>query len=282
MTIHENWVFFAADTLDAMPARVPGTVHTDLMDNGIIGDPYYRTNEKNQQWIDKKDWTYETYFDVPQNILDNNQIELTFHGLDTYAEVFLNGERLLVADNFFRTWKAPVKNLLKSEENHLKIEFTSPVKKGLSLLEEWGYPLPAINDQSENGELGDKKVSVFTRKPGYHYGWDWGPRLVTTGIWQDITLTGWNDLKIGDVHYQQTSVTNDQAQLTVKVSVISENDTEAEVRVNMDEHTGAVNAQLKKGINTISVPITIDSPKLWWTFELGEPYLYQANVSIQQ
>ena len=69
-------------------------------------------------------------------------------------------------------------------------------EKGLELLEASPYTYPAVNDQSENGGIGDKKVSVFTRKAGYHYGWDWGPRFVTSGIFRPVVLKAWNQARI--------------------------------------------------------------------------------------
>ncbi len=179
IALDAEWQFKQTDDTNWMPAIVPGTVHTDLLDNDIIEDPYYRTNEKDLQWIDKTDWEYSCVFEVDKDFLNKEEIELTFKGLDTYAEVYLNDQLVLEADNMFREWKVPCKALLKRGQNTLSVVLKSPTNIGLEKLEDNGYALPASNDQSENGEMGDNKVSIFTRKAGYHYGWDWGPRLVT-------------------------------------------------------------------------------------------------------
>ncbi len=126
------------------------------------------------QWIDKEDWIYETNFDVSSEIFEKNNISIFFKGLDTYADVYLNEEKILAADNMFREWKVDVKKLLKQKDNKLRIYFYSPIKKALP---EWqASPITyfASNDQSQNGGMFDAKVSVYTRKAGYHYGWDWG------------------------------------------------------------------------------------------------------------
>jgi len=283
LLINTGWEFTSSDTLDWMPARVPGTVHTDLLANGVIGDPYYRTNEKEQQWIDKLDWEYKTTFGVPGELLSRSEVELQFEGLDTYAEVYLNGTLILEADNFFRQWEVPVKTLLQEGENELYILFKSPTRIGLQELEAWGYGLPAANDQSENGGMGDKKVSVFTRKPGYHYGWDWGPRLVTSGIWRPVRLVGWDALKVRDVYYQQKKLDPSQAELNVQVQVESKVQGEAEFQLLLNGRLAqAKQVTLEKGINQIDIPLTIDDPKWWWTFDLGEPYLYAAELRIFQ
>ncbi|MCB0686333.1 MAG: hypothetical protein KDC53_07405, partial [Saprospiraceae bacterium] len=169
--ISDPWKFRRADTEEWLPATVPGTVHTDLLALDSIDDPYYRLNEKKQQWIDKQDWEYQCEFSITDELLDKREIFLKFYGLDTYAQVKLNGQDILSADNMFRTWVIPVKSHLRPGVNILNIRFASPTRVGLEALAKHGYGLPASNDQSENGELGDQKVSVFTRKAGYHYGW---------------------------------------------------------------------------------------------------------------
>src|SRR5690606_11838639 len=102
--ILNQWQFKAVDEDKWLPAHVPGCVHTDLLKNSAIEDPFYGTNERKLQWIDKKDWEYVTEFDAPQSLLNETRIVLAFDGLDTYADVTLNGEHILSADNMFRSW----------------------------------------------------------------------------------------------------------------------------------------------------------------------------------
>jgi beta-mannosidase len=283
LELNKNWTFSSPDTLDWMPAEVPGTVHTDLMANNIIEDPFYRTNERNQQWIDKKDWIYKTSFEMSPSQLNYQQLELVFEGLDTYAEVYLNETLILEADNFFRSWRVPVSSILQKGSNELRIEFKSPTMTGLLGLEDWSYPLPASNDQSENGEMGDKKVSIFTRKPGYHYGWDWGPRLVTSGIWAPIRLAAWNDQVIRDVYYQQQNITSEKAELEVQVTIESHTAGSVDLALNFGTEIALrQKAELSEGLTTINIPVVIENPQLWWTHDLGEPYLYQSAIQIIQ
>ena len=169
--ILKGWQFKQARGVNWLPATVPGTVHTDLMANGIIEDPFLGLNERGVQWVDKEDWVYQTSFSVGDSILNRNNIQIEFEGLDTYADVYLNDTLIIKADNMFRRWNADVRSLLRSENNQLSIYFHSPVKVDMPKWESLPYHYEATNDQSENGGLMDKKISIFARKAGYHYGW---------------------------------------------------------------------------------------------------------------
>jgi beta-mannosidase len=119
-----NWQFRQVGTQTWYPATVPGTVHTDLLANGLIDDPFKDNNEKKLQWIEKVNWEYRTTFDVDKNQLGYTHQELFFEGLDTYAEVFLNGKQILDANNMFRSWRVDVAGKLKKKGNELRIVFT--------------------------------------------------------------------------------------------------------------------------------------------------------------
>lgn len=172
---NEDWKFKQETKENWLPAKIPGTVHTDLLANKVIEDPFFGTNEKQLQWIENENWNYKTSFIVSKSELKFKNISLEFKGLDTYAKVFLNGKPILEANNMFRTWKISVKNNLIQGENSIEIKFKSAVLAGKSAAQKLSYTLP-----------GDEKV--FTRKAQYQYGWDWGPRLVTAGIWKDVNL----------------------------------------------------------------------------------------------
>ena len=109
-------------------------MHTDLLANKLIEDPFYRDNEKKQQWIGKTDWEYRTTFNVLPSTLEWQNVELVFQGLDTYAQVFLNEQVLLNADNMFRTWRVNAKPMLKPGANTLRIVFRSPINEILPVM----------------------------------------------------------------------------------------------------------------------------------------------------
>ena len=282
--LHGNWEFKQVTDSVWMPATVPGTIHTDLMNNNIIEDPYYRLNEHDVQWIDKEKWEYKTSFEVDDKYLENETIKLHLDGLDTWATVYLNGKIILNADNMFYQWKVDVKDYLRPGKNKLRIIFHSPINKGLKLREELGYYLPgAENDQSQLGGTGDIKTVVFSRKAQYHFGWDWGPRLVTGGIWQPVYLTAHNNARIEKVHFQTLEIANEEANIQVDTYIESFDDDDVTVAIFMGDAIVAEKTfMVKSGKNTLSLPVIIKNPELWWTNGLGEQHLYNFKVTLNK
>lgn len=280
--IHENWMFKQARLNNWYKANVPGVVHTDLMANGIIENPFYRLNERAVQWIDKEDWIYETEFTGHDKIVTRENQQIVFKGLDTYADVYLNDSLILKANNMFLEWKTNVKGILKAGKNKLKVYFHSPVKIDMPKWEALPYQLKADNDQSENGGLLNRKIGIFARKAGYHYGWDWGPRLVTSGIWRPVYLEAWDNIKIENVHIIQKEVSSERANLTSAVEIISSrNIKNAIITIKADERLIATKcADLKKGLNEFRLDYTIKEPQLWWSNGLGNPYLYKFTTAV--
>ena len=179
IALTKGWQFSKAGAGTWHTAQVPGTIHTDLLLNKLIPDPYYRDNEKRLQWIDKENWDYKKSFVVSPSMLAKKNIELVFDGLDTYADVYLNGEKILAADNMFRQWRVPVKGVLKTN-NQLLIRFYSAKNKVDSIAKS-NLPL-VVPDNAR----------VYARKAQYHFGWDWGPVFITCGIWKNATLEAYD------------------------------------------------------------------------------------------
>ena len=280
--INQGWSFKQVRGNNWYPATVPGVVQTDLMDNQIIEDPFFRLNERAIQWVDKEDWEYKTTLKVDDELYNKDNIELDFKGLDTYADVYLNDSCILKANNMFREWKVDVKGLLKKEENELRVYLHSPIKVDLPKYKDIPYPIEAGNDQSENGGIFDNKLSVLVRKAGYHYGWDWGPRIVTSGIWKPVYLVGWNDAKIDNIHYIQSNVSAKKADIKARATVIVDKEGDVTLTITAEgiKNTWHKTMPVKKGINVIETDLTIRQPKLWWSNGLGEPHLYPFTASI--
>lgn len=270
----QGWQFRQFNEGDWLKATVPGTVHTDLRTHGKIDDPFYGTNERDLQWIDKKDWEYQTTITVDQKLLEQDRIELIFHGLDTYSDVYLNDQKILTTDNMFRTYRKEIKNHLTEGNHKLRIHFKSPIDTDLPKLEALGYGLPATNDDSEMGELGDQKISVFARKAPYHYGWDWGPRFVTSGIWKDVELVAWSDIQIEDFYLNQESISQEKAELVAELEVDSVASWSGELTISTGDITWQKAVELVPGKNKLELDIIIDQPKLWWSRGLGDPNQY--------
>lgn len=275
-----DWQFKACDEAEWLPARVPGTVHTDLRLNGLIPDPFYGTNEHELQWIDKKDWEYQTSFELHEGWAKLPRIEIVFEGLDTYADVSVNGRHVLSADNMFRSWRADIKALLREGTNTVTVRFRSPIAEDLPKLERLGYDLPASNDQAELGGLGDRRVSVFARKAPYHYGWDWGPRLVTCGIWREARIEAWGGPVLRDVFIRQDRVAPEAAELAAVVEVEAAAAWEGRLRVSAGEAVWERQVALKPGLQEVELPLNLAQPKLWWCRGLGEPAMYTFKAEL--
>ena len=280
--IRDGWRFRQGRSEIWYPATVPGTVHTDLIANEIIEDPFFRLNERAVQWVDKEDWMYETTFTPDSAEIAATNQELVFHGLDTYADVYLNGKALLNANNMHRTWRVDVKGLLQPGENRLEVYFHSPIKIDLPKCDQYDYGFNTGPDQSQNGGIFDKLVSIFARKAGYHYGWDWGPRLVTSGIWRPIVLETWNDARIDDIQIVQDKVTEKRADITVNAEISADYDTpDALLTFTADgKAIASRKVALKKGDNKVDFKVVMKNPRLWWPNGLGEPNLYDFKTVL--
>jgi beta-mannosidase len=261
----ENWTFNKQNETQKNKAKVPGTIHTDLFENQLIPNPFFGTNEKQLQWIENENWEYETKFNLTKSELKNQNIDIIFEGLDTYATIYLNGILLLETDNMFRTWNKSVKDKLQIGENHIKINFKSATNFGKEEAKKLPYTLP-----------GDEKV--FTRKAQYHFGWDWGPRFVTCGIYKPIKLHFWNAAKMENVKYSQIELNDSKAilEFTTEVNV-------SEVQsIALQINEKAKTFHLKKGKNKIKMQYEIAKPKLWWCNGLGEANLYPFQINISK
>ena len=283
LELDSKWEFQSEKGEPFMPASVPGTVHLDLLENGKIDDPFFRLNEHKLQWIDKLDWNYRTTFNINDSQFNYDNIELDFLGLDTYADIFLNDHLIYSSDNMFVGKKIEVKQKIIRGENNLLIKFKSPIDVGIEKYDNLGYELPDnANDLSEIGEvIGNKKVGVFSRKAPYSFGWDWGPRLVTSGIWRSINVNFWSNFKINDLYFKQ-NIVGDKAFVEANVEVLSliENkNVVAEISVD-DKKIFKDFVYLEKGTNKFTIPFTVEDIERWWPNGMGNQKLYDIRIKI--
>lgn len=271
-----NWQFRERGTHRYYPAQVPGTIHTDLLKQGLIPDPFYATNEAGAQWIEHKSWEYFLEFDAGKNILLHKHVELTFEGLDTYASVFLNDSLVLLADNMFRSWTLEVRNFLKPGKNRLRVVFAPAADTGKALATKLPYTLP-----------GDEKV--FTRKAQYQYGWDWGPRLVTCGMYKPVYFTCWDDFRLKSLNHFIRELHDSIA----VVGIIAETeglpvkDLQLDLQIRLADAPASKPLSVsyplkaKKGTHIDTLYCTIHNPKLWYINGLGKPNLYVVGASLK-
>ena len=274
IVLNQGWEFQQSTNLEGiahsqwLPAKVPGEVPLDLLRNKLIADPHYRDNETKLQWIEDADWEYRTTISANAELLNRRNIELVFEGLDTCAQVYLNGNLLLTSDNMFRTFRVNAKPYLKLGNNQLLVVLASPVT---------GAAKNAAKDKwwSEINVPAKQYIRKFAIE------WD------TTGIWQPVRLEAWDDARIANLNIRQLDVTAESAHILAEVEVTATVDTPATVKVNYEidgkKATATQDTELHSGINSVDLPITIKNPKLWYPAGYGgQPlYSFHADVAIR-
>jgi beta-mannosidase len=291
-TLDSGWQFRAVGDVDQPgvkdwhAAQVPGVVHTDLLRNNLIPEPFDRDNEFRLQWIGLTDWEYQTSFPVDSSMLAHGHVDLVFGGLDTFADVYLNGQAILRANNMFRRWRVSAKPLLVSGSNTLRIIFHSPVTYMLPYAKSLPYLLPSISTHNFGNEE-NIATAPYTRKAPYQYGWDWGPRFLTEGIWQPVLLETWDSLRIDNFHIHQRKVTSEAASLTAELAIEASQATTAVISYAHNELSGrqtsdgAQTVQLDPGSNHVSFAFRIVSPKRWYPVGYGPQDRYRFSTSIR-
>jgi beta-mannosidase len=253
-----------------IPAHVPGDVYADLIRAKQMPDPFYRHNELDLQWIGETDWSYSRTFTITRSLLDQTHIRLRCDGLDTFATIILNGRKVAQADNMFRIWEWDIKEYLKPGTNSIQIDFKSV--------------LPFIRKQSKAypSWKGADYLAAYpgwVRKEQCNFGWDWGIRAVTCGIWRSISIVAFSQGRLTDVgvtqHHTKKRVTlhidttteGRGKGLKVKVSVLDKNRVVAESTASIVKH---------KGKRSFS----LENPKLWWPNNMGDQHLYSVMIDL--
>jgi beta-mannosidase len=247
---------------ESIPASVPGCIHTDLMAAKKIPDPFYRDNEKRLQWISECNWIYQRTFEVSPDVLGKSHVFLRCEGLDTLAAIKVNGR----TDNMFRTYEFDIKKLLKPGVNTIEIRFDSvlPVMKAKEAqrkLPTWVYP-----------------GSAYIRKEPCDFGWDWGPTLITCGIWRNIGIVAYDASRLEDVGIVQDH-TKRSVELNVDVTAAPAADMTAKATVSFDgKEVNAATCTLTDGRGKLK--LTVADPQLWWPNGMGKQPLYTVNVAL--
>ena len=269
-----DWQFRQVGTSEWLPAKVPGCVHTDLLANGSIPDPFVADNEKHVQRIAESDWEYCRKFYCSPELLAQEKVFLICDGLDTLATIVLNGHEIGHTDNMFRKYQWEVKSFLNAEKpNNLTITFSSPVK--YTAEKQALRPLAGVTQAIPGGP--------HLRKAPCQFGWDWGPQLPPIGIWKDIRLEGYEGARIEDVHLNQEHG-EDQVTVTAQVSVKNWNNVPCSATLRLVAPDGQVfETSTEIGFNHGSrLEVLIDAPQLWWPNGYGAQPLYQVSVELHQ
>ncbi len=266
--LDRGWTL-TSDTLAPMKNfAVPSVVQQTLSDAGVIPYPYSGTVENDLLWISNHPWTYTTQFNVKGNMLNQEVVELVFEGIDTYASVTLNGEKLFDADNMFRTWKVDVKPFLKEKKNQLVVTFPSYDSVQQALYDQCRPRFP-------------EKYAV-TRKAPYQHGWDWAPKYKNIGLWKPVKLVAWSDARLENAYIVTNEISETQAKLTLHLDVESSANGElvAEIR-NGGKLIQSCPFQMDQGNQHKMFGFTMEDPQLWWPNEMGEQALYDFEIVLK-
>ena len=248
----------------AVEANVPGSVYNDLLAAGAMPDPFYRDNEMRALKLMDNDFSYTRAFEVPAELLQSDAVLLRAEGLDTLAEISVNGQAVGKADNMHRIWEFDVKDALRPGENTIEVLLRSPTK----FIKKAYAESPA--DGSSDAMVGFPAL----RKAHCMFGWDWGPRLPDAGIWRDIAILGVNTARIRDVYVTQE---HEDGKVTcrVKTNVTCLNGQAVEVSVAVTAPDGQVFTGTGEDCE-----IVIDHPRLWWPAGYGDQPLYTVEVTL--
>jgi len=252
-----------------MNARVPGTVHTDLMSLGIIPDPYYRMNERDVQWVDTCTWEYKKDFTLSADFENYKRIELIVEGLDTFATILVNDSIVAESDNMFAEQRIDIRSNIKKGKNSVCIIFHSPTECITALEKKYGELLVA-----------NEPARVYARKAQYSFGWDWGPKLTTSGIWRSIYIEMGNGTRLKEPFIKTVTIDNDHAVVEC-ISGIEKNQNKVyklKVIISGDDHI--IESAVRLENDFASVRMEIPEPQLWWPNGWGEAYLYTAQFQL--
>ena len=277
-TLNGTWQLSAGHrSLESVDMQIPGTVLSGLLAAGKIKDPFYRTNEDATRALFWKDYVFTRTFDVDEELLAQQHIVLVCEGLDTLAEISINGTFLAKTDNMHRTWKLDVKGFLHSGENQIRIVFRSVFK----YIEDYEY--------EENKEIhyvpcGGMKGNQLIRKAHCMFGWDWGPKLPDMGIWRDIYIEEVNGARIQNVQIRQQNEEEVSHLSVVLKNEVIQSDAAgmiAECRV-YDPEGRELTLQTEDVKETQIFQIEIKNPERWWPNGYGEQKLYRVCVSLKK
>jgi beta-mannosidase len=265
-----KWQFRQVGTEEWLNATVPGCVHTDLLNLGLIPDPFIGDNEKKVMWVSESDWEYRFRFIPSNDIINEEKFFLNADGLDTLAEVSLNNVFLGITNNQFRNWRWEIAEFFHEGENTLDILFKSPAK----------YVSTEQKRRRMKGVSQAIEGASHIRKAPCQFGWDWGPKLPSMGIWKDIRLEGYSVAKIKETHIRQF-LENDSIIIQVNVLIDQWQNGKLNAILRIEHPDGTINKTTKVfADDQISLQVKINSPYLWWPNGYGEQPLYEVEVLL--
>ena len=249
-----------------LPATVPGSAHGALLAAGRIPDPFHGTNEAAVRWVGERAWAWRLHFEVDE--LATHE-DLVFEGLDTYCSVWLNGLPLLDSDNMFVPQRVDVRHRLRRGRNELMLRFDPALARAREQEAALG------RRQLWNGD----SARLYARKAQYHFGWDWGPELLTCGPWKPVRRHSW-EVRIDELQCRtRVDVATKKASVQVRTSLAGAGDG-LRIELELLDPQGRRAAQASHAAEAAGATLHVDDARLWWPRGMGEQALYTLVTRV--
>jgi beta-mannosidase len=264
-----TWELSEQQQAEAIAATVPGDVYSALLAAGRIPDPYYGMNEKDVQWVAEKTWVLKRKVTVGAEVLAEDALWLSFESIDTFSEVRVNGTLVGTSDNMFQKQLFDVKGSLREGQNEIEVTLLPPVPRAREFAKKLRFPLPGCDNEDRN----------TLRKVQCHFGWDWGPKIITAGIYQGAALVATSGARIDYVSTAQEHAPS-RCTVRVRVEATATRGGVQPLSIRLGDQKLAETVSLSVGTNVIERSITVEGPRLWWPVGQGEQRLYELEVKL--
>jgi len=259
-----------------LPAKVPGTVHLDLLANNVIPDPFKDLNEEKVQWAPENEWWYRKEIELSPELLEKQVVELVFDGLDTFATVWVNGVKVGEANNMFTSWRFNISKAVKDGRNVIAVCF-KPYKVAFELERKYSGKYGSLHAENFSAR-------PYVRKAQYSFGWDWGPTLPTAGIWRNARVIAYDKAKLGYLAALPLEVSEDKAKIKAIADVYAPKPYVVKAKFVMEgfgqRNEKQVSKRIASGKSCLESEFEIAKPHLWWPRGYGAQNLYNVSVEL--
>ncbi len=272
--LHNNWKFTQQNKNNWLPATVPGCVHTDLLANHKIENPYFGSNENNVQWVNTTNFIYQTSFNLKDSTLRQQHINIVLEGIDTYASIYVNDTEIGKTNNMFIKYTFDIKKLVRAKNNILKIVFIAAQTVVDSLAKNNTNTIPDNN-------------RLYARKAAYQFGWDFAPKLTTCGIWKPIYINAWSKIKVEKIitNIISMDINTKKSKIALHCYIQSDSTTTLNYYYTITEKSGTSKIDtlkkmitLQRGMHIIMDTIIINNSKLWQPNGIGKANMYTVSM----
>ena len=265
----ENWKFRSSKEVKWHSFSQPGNNFTGLVENNLIIDPFKGTTEKELEWIGKESWEFKAEFTITKENFTKKYIDLYLERVDTYAEIFINGRKVSSTSNAFRVFFLPIRTFIKIGLNEIIFKIKSPDVQAEFLYGKLATKLP-----------GEKKVTM--RKPQYHFGWDFGPKFISSGLAGKIGVVSYENFRLEEAALLTKSINENIVDADLFILLHAQHSVKQEIEFYIADSLFRFEVDVHIGRNEIRLPIRIQDIELWWPNGMGKQVLYMCKLKINE